>query len=43
MFLLSVARFSLGVGRDRRDVLRQVTMQAWHLGKLLPSAPRKDP
>ncbi|NVB85242.1 MAG: serine/threonine protein kinase [Kofleriaceae bacterium] len=41
LFLLSVARFSLAIGRDRRDVLRQVTVQAWHLGKLLPTSPRK--
>lgn len=40
MFLLIVARFALLLARDRRSAQRRLTMQAWHLGQLLPETPQ---
>jgi len=40
VFLLIVARFAILVARDRRTVQRQLTVQAWHLGHLLPETPQ---
>ncbi len=40
LFLLIVARFALVLARDRRSAQRRLTMQAWHLGQLLPETPQ---
>jgi len=40
VFLLIVARFALLVARDRSSVQRKLTIQAWHLGQLLPDTPQ---
>ncbi|HSD89621.1 MAG TPA: hypothetical protein VLB44_18950, partial [Kofleriaceae bacterium] len=36
VLLIAVSRFAIAIARDRRDVQRKLTNQAWHLGKLLP-------
>ncbi|HUS32708.1 MAG TPA: serine/threonine-protein kinase [Kofleriaceae bacterium] len=36
VLLLTVARYAIAIGRDRRDVQGKLTNQAWHLRKLLP-------
>ena len=40
VFLLIVARFALLLARDRRMAQKRLTMQAWHLGQLLPETPQ---
>jgi hypothetical protein len=40
VFLLIVARFALLLARDRRSAQKRLTVQAWHLGQLLPETPQ---
>jgi len=40
VFLLIVARFALLLARDRRKAQKRLTIQAWHLGQLLPETPQ---
>jgi eukaryotic-like serine/threonine-protein kinase len=39
VLLLIVARFTLLVAADRRRAQKRLTIQAWHLGQLLPETP----
>jgi serine/threonine-protein kinase len=39
VFLVIVARFALLVASDRRKAQKRLTIQAWHLGQLLPETP----
>jgi len=40
VFLVIVARFAVLIARDRRSAQRRLTIQAWHLGQLLPETPQ---
>jgi hypothetical protein len=40
VFLLIVARFAILISRDSRAAQRRLTIQAWHLGQLLPETPQ---